>query len=77
MIKGKTKREPKKDVCHSTIVLEVMFQKWFPLEGAKPREKNKQAKPYEDRRRKESLKESFIKNKRPLNPTHISPKKEK
>jgi hypothetical protein len=28
-------------------------------------------------RRKESLKERFIKNKRPLNPTHISPKKEK
>jgi len=35
MIKGTTKREPKKDVCHSSIVLEVMFQKWFPLEGAK------------------------------------------
>ncbi len=28
-------------------------------------------------RRKESLRERFIKNKRPLNPTHISPKKEK
>jgi hypothetical protein len=28
-------------------------------------------------RRKESLKEKFIKNKRPLNPTHISLKKEK
>jgi hypothetical protein len=36
MIKGITKREPKKDVCHSAIVLEVMFQKWFPLKGAKP-----------------------------------------
>jgi hypothetical protein len=28
-------------------------------------------------KRKESLKERFIKNKRPLNPTHISTKKEK
>jgi hypothetical protein len=35
MIEGTTKREPKKDVCHSTIVLEVLFQKWFPLKGAK------------------------------------------
>jgi hypothetical protein len=25
MIKGTTKREPKKDVCHYAIVLEVMF----------------------------------------------------
>jgi hypothetical protein len=33
MIKGTTKREPKNDVCHLTIVLEVLFQKWFPLEG--------------------------------------------
>jgi hypothetical protein len=29
------------------------------------------------KRRRDSLKERFIKNKRPLNPTHISPKKEK
>jgi hypothetical protein len=37
MIEGTTKlREPKKDVCHFSIVLEVMSQKWFPLEGAKP-----------------------------------------
>jgi hypothetical protein len=35
MIEGITKREPKKDVCQFAIVLEVMFQKWFPLEGAK------------------------------------------
>jgi hypothetical protein len=34
MIEEITKREPKNDVCHSTIVLEVLFQKWFPLEGA-------------------------------------------
>jgi hypothetical protein len=35
MIEGTTKREPKKDVCHFAIVLEVLFQKWFPLNGAK------------------------------------------
>jgi hypothetical protein len=35
MIEGIIKREPKKDVCHSTIVLEVLFQKWFALEGEK------------------------------------------
>jgi hypothetical protein len=34
MIEGTTKRGPKKDVCHSVIILEVMFEKWFPLEGA-------------------------------------------
>jgi hypothetical protein len=34
MIEGTTKREPKKDVRHSAIVLEVLFQTWFPLEGA-------------------------------------------
>ncbi len=28
MIEGITKREPKKDVCHSTILFEVLFQKW-------------------------------------------------
>jgi hypothetical protein len=33
MIEGTTKRESKKDVCHSTIVLEVLFYKWFPFEG--------------------------------------------
>jgi hypothetical protein len=36
MVEGTTKRKPKKDVCHSTIVLEVLFQKWFPVKGAKP-----------------------------------------
>jgi hypothetical protein len=36
MIKGIAKRKLKKDVCHSVIVLEVVFQKWFPLEGVKP-----------------------------------------
>jgi hypothetical protein len=29
------KREPKKDVCHSTIILEVMFQKWFPIKRSR------------------------------------------
>jgi hypothetical protein len=36
MIEGITKREPKKYVCHSTIILEFMFQKWFPLKGVEP-----------------------------------------
>jgi hypothetical protein len=35
MIKGTTKREPKKDLCHSTIILKVMFQKWFPLKRSR------------------------------------------
>jgi hypothetical protein len=30
-----------------------------------------------DKRRRDSLMKRFIKSKRPLNPTHISPKKEK
>jgi hypothetical protein len=34
-------------------------------------------KPQEDKRRRYSLRERFIKNKRPLNPTHIFPKQEK
>ncbi len=77
MIKGIAKREPKKDVCHFAIVLKVLFQKWFPLEGAESEEKKKQAKqPHENKRRRDSLRERFIKNKRPLNPTHICPKKE-
>ncbi len=77
MIKGTSKRKPKKDVCNSTIVLEVLFQKWFPL-GAKSQEKKKQAKwPQKDKRRRDNLRERFNKNKRPLNPTHVSPKKEK
>jgi hypothetical protein len=41
MIEGTTKREPRKDVCHFAIVLKVLFQKWFPLEGAKPQERKK------------------------------------
>jgi hypothetical protein len=40
MIEGTTKRKPKKDVCHFAIVLEIIFQNWFPI-GVKPREKKK------------------------------------
>jgi hypothetical protein len=43
MIEGTTKREPKKDVCHFAIILEVMFQNWFPLQGVESREKTKVA----------------------------------
>jgi hypothetical protein len=35
MIEGTTKREPQKYVCHFAIVFEVLFQKWFPLDGTK------------------------------------------
>jgi hypothetical protein len=49
-----------------------VFQKWFQLEGVKPKEKKKQKeKPQGDRRRKEILRERFIKSKRPLNLTHF------
>jgi hypothetical protein len=41
MIEGIAKREPKKDVCHFAIVLEILFHKWFPLEGTEPQEKKK------------------------------------
>ncbi len=67
MIEGTAKRKPKKDVCHSAIVLEVLFQKWFQVEGAKSQEKKKQAKELqEDKRRRYSLRGRFIKNKRNL-----------
>ncbi len=39
MIEGIAKKEPKKVVCHSAIVLEFLFQKWFPVQGAEPQEK--------------------------------------
>ncbi len=51
--------------------------KWFPIQGAEPQEKKQTKQPQEDRRRKETLRERFIKNKRPLNLVHIFPKKEK
>jgi len=77
-LKGQQKDNQKKDVCHSTIVLEVLFQKWFPLERAKSQVRKKQAKQLqEDQRRKDNMRERFIKNKRSLNLLHISPKKEK
>jgi hypothetical protein len=38
---GTTKREPKNIIWHSTIVLQVLFQKWFPLEGIEPHERKK------------------------------------
>jgi hypothetical protein len=41
MIEGIAKREPKKDGCHSVIVLEVLFQKWFPIQGVESHEKKK------------------------------------
>ncbi len=78
MIKGTTKREPKKDVCHSAIILEVLFKKWFIVKGIKPQEKKKQSEQtQEEKPRKETMRERFIKNKKPLNPTHIYPNKEK
>jgi hypothetical protein len=43
MIERITKRKSKKDVCHFIIILEVMFKKWFIIEGAKPHEKKKQS----------------------------------
>ncbi len=39
---GNNQKRTKKNVCHSATVLEVLFQKWFPLEGAEPQEKKKQ-----------------------------------
>jgi hypothetical protein len=36
MIEIILKRVPKKDACHSSIVLEVLFQKWFLVNGAEP-----------------------------------------
>ncbi len=78
MIEGTTKREPKKDVCHFAIILEVIFQNWFPLEGVESQEKKTHAEqPQEGKGRRDNLKERFINNKRLLNPTHIFPKKEK
>jgi hypothetical protein len=75
MIEGITKRKPKNDVSHFAVVLEVIFQKWFPLERLESLERKKHAKKLqEDKRKIISLREKFIKNKRPLNLTHIYPK---
>jgi hypothetical protein len=35
MIEGIAKKKPQKDVYHFANVLEVLFQKWFPI-GAEP-----------------------------------------
>ncbi len=57
MIEGITKRLPKKDVCHFAIVLEVFFQKWFPLEGVESQEKKKQVEQLqEDKKKKKKFK---------------------
>ncbi len=36
MIERTPERKPKKYVCHYAIVQEVLFQKWFPIEGVEP-----------------------------------------
>jgi len=41
MIERIANRKPKKDVYHFVIILEVMFQKWFPAKGVEPHEKKK------------------------------------
>ncbi len=53
-----------------------LFHKWFPL-GVEPQEKKHEKQPQEDKRKKENLRERFVKDKRPLNPTHIFPRQEK
>ncbi len=74
MIKGITK----KGCMPYAIVLKILFQKWFSLEGAKSHEKKKHAdQSQEDKRRRDTTREMFIKNKRPLNLTHIFHQKEK
>jgi hypothetical protein len=50
----------------------------FPLKATKLQKKKKQTKhPQEGKKRKETLRGRFIKNKRLLNPTHISLEKDK
>jgi hypothetical protein len=41
MIEIISKREPKKNIPHSVIVLEFLFLKWFLVKGTKPQEKKK------------------------------------
>ncbi len=71
MIEVKTKRKQKKDVCHFAMVLKILFQKWFPLEGAWSHEKKQAKQPQEDKRRRDNLRQRFIENKKPLNLTHV------
>jgi hypothetical protein len=54
-----------------------LFQKWFPLDGAESHERKKHAEQPQEDKRKDNMKERFIKNKRLMNPTHISLKKDK
>jgi hypothetical protein len=41
MIEDIAKIEPKRDVCYYVIVVKVLSHKWFPLKGAKSKEKKK------------------------------------
>ncbi len=41
MIEEIAKIKPKKDVFYIAIIIEVLFEKWFPLEGVESHEKNK------------------------------------
>jgi hypothetical protein len=60
LIEGIAKREHKKDVCHSAIILEVLFQKWFPIKGIEPHEKKKQSQqPQEEKMRKETMRKGL------------------
>ncbi len=69
MIEGIAKREPKKDVCHFAIVVEVLFQKQFLVKGAKPQEKKKQSEqPQKEKKKKQTLRERFIKKKKTSEP---------
>jgi hypothetical protein len=43
MLENMIERIKEKDVCHFAIVLEVLFQKWFPLDGAESHERKKHA----------------------------------
>jgi hypothetical protein len=43
-LKEQLKESQKKMYAIIVIVLKVLFQKWFPLEGAKPHEKKKHTK---------------------------------
>ncbi len=76
MIEGIAKRELKKDVCHSARVLEVNFKRGFHQQEQSHRRKEV-ARAKGGHEKKREFKERFIKNKRPLNPTCISLKKEK
>jgi hypothetical protein len=74
MIEGIAKRKPKKDICHSTIVL---FSEVVSIRSRITGEEKIGIIASRRQKKKNSLRERFIKNKRPLNPTHIFPNKEK